>query len=173
MPTAQKKPRDFAKIKIDKGSFENQKEYKRLWGMEYNKDPKRLALVSSPEYKEYMRQYSKKYRSNEEYKQKKNEKTRTSRSLLRLEILTHYSNGTIECSCCGFSDIRALDLDHVNDNGGEHRRSIGRRGATYDIYAALKKEGFPEGYQILCRNCNWIKECEKRENTKDLAAVSK
>lgn len=48
------------------------------------------------------------------------------------------------------------------DNGGEHRRAIGRRGATYDIYAQLKRNGFPDGFQVLCRNCNWIKETEKR-----------
>jgi hypothetical protein len=50
----------------------------------------------------------------------------------------------------------------MDNSGGDHRKAVGRRGATYDIYAELKRNNFPEGYQILCRNCNWIKEVENR-----------
>lgn len=153
--------REFAKIKIEDG-YANQKEYRRLWGKEYAKDPKRIMLVNSPEYKEYMRDYCKKYRRKEGYKEKKNARAREARALLRLEILDHYSNGSLICARCGYGDVRALDLDHIENNGGDHRKTIGRRGVTYDIYAELKRNNFPEGYQVLCRNCNWIKEIEKR-----------
>ena len=149
------------RIKIKEG-FTNQKEYKRLYGKEYAKDPKRLMLVNSPEYKAYMKEYSKKYRRNPEYKAKKNARTRETRAQLRLEILNHYSNNSLVCAHCGYDDVRALDLDHVENCGGEHRKKVGRRGATYDIYAELKRNGFPDGYQVLCRNCNWIKEIEAR-----------
>jgi len=155
--------RQFAKIKVE-GPYKDLKEWKKLWGKEYAKDPKRLMLVNSPEYKQYMKEYSKKYRQNEEYKARKNQKTRAFRAALRLEILSHYSNGSLICSCCGFGDVRALDLDHIKNEGGDHRKKIGRRGATYDIYAELKGNGFPDGYQVLCRNCNWIKELERRKN---------
>lgn len=40
----------------------------------------------------------------------------------------------------------------------------GHQGQTYSLYYKLKREGFPPGYQVLCRNCNWIKESERREN---------
>lgn len=152
--------REFAKIKIDE--FTDMVDYKRKWGKEYAKDPKRIMLVNSPEYKQYMKDYCKKYRAGAAHKEKKNQKTRESRMLLRLEILNHYSGGSLLCAHCGFGDMRALDLDHIENGGGEHRKSIGRRGATYDIYAELKRSGFPQGYQILCRNCNWIKEMELR-----------
>jgi hypothetical protein len=137
-------------------------EWKKRWTKEYAKNPKRIALVGSPEYKEYMRKYSYEYRRREGYKKNKNQRTREVRALLRLEILSYYSNGAIVCSCCGYGDVRALDLDHIKNDGGSHRKAIGRRGATYEIYAQLKREGFPEGYQVLCRNCNWIKEVEQR-----------
>ncbi|MFZ4436798.1 MAG: hypothetical protein ACOYOS_00060 [Syntrophales bacterium] len=153
--------RSFAKIKID-APYNDMAEYKRLWGKEYAKDPKRVMLVNSPEYKAYMKQYSHEYRRREGYKGKKNQQTRGARAILRLEIQSHYSSGALTCARCGFGDVRALDLDHIENNGGDHRKAIGRRGATYDIYAELKRHGFPEGYQILCRNCNWIKEMEKR-----------
>lgn len=153
--------RDFAKIKITE-PFADQAEYKRMWGKEYAKDPKRVMLVNSPEYKQYMKVYLKAYRHREGNADKKNQKTREARALLRLDILNHYSNGTATCARCAFGDARALDLDHIDNGGGNHRRTIGRRGATYDIYAELKRNGFPEGYQILCRNCNWIKEVENR-----------
>ena len=148
------------KIKIT--GHNDQAEYKRLWTKEYAKDPKRLMLVNSPEYKEYMRKYSSEYRRREGYKPKKNQQAKEARILLRLEILNHYSAGALNCCRCGYGDVRALDLDHKADNGGEHRKAIGRRGATYDIYAELKRNGFPDGYQVLCRNCNWIKEIERR-----------
>ena len=157
------------KIKITE-PYKDCKEYKRLYGKEYAKDPKRIMLVNSPEYKNYMKKYSREYRSNEEYKKRKNKKTRESRALLRLEILNHYSNEALICARCGFGDVRALDLDHMDNNGCDHRKAIGRRGATYDIYSQLKREGFPEGYQVLCRNCNWIKELEKREKLKGPSA---
>lgn len=45
-----------------------------------------------------------------------------------------------------------LDVDHVNNDGAEHRKEV-----RSNFYAWLKQQGFPEGYQILCRNCNWAK----------------
>ena len=70
---------------------------------------------------------------------------------LRREALTHYSQGTMKCACCGEGMIRFLCIDHVNNDGAEHRREIGR---TTNIYRYLIKENFPEGYQVLCFNCN-------------------
>jgi hypothetical protein len=125
---------------------------------------KRAALLQSPEYKEYMKNYCKEYRSRPGYKEKKNERRNIQRALLRLEILTVYSGGDPKCARCGFSDVRALDLDHKNGGGNDHRRSKTgdlRRGATYAIYSELRDEGFPEGYRVLCRNCNWITHVER------------
>ena len=76
----------------------------------------------------------------------------------KLEILSHYSNGTLKCASCGFDDIRALSIDHINGGGAPHRRMTGN-----DIYGWLKRNGFPEGYQVLCMNCQLIKRQVNRE----------
>ena len=81
------------------------------------------------------------------------------RDRLKKEVFQHYSSVKMACANCGFGDIRALDLDHINGDGAKKRRKLfGSRlcaGTTY--YRHLRKNGFPEGYQVLCRNCNWIK----------------
>lgn len=63
-----------------------------------------------------------------------------------------------KCVRCGFSDARALQIDHVN--GG------GRRTDPYRATAAFYKKvvDHPDEYQLLCANCNWIKKHEDAEH---------
>ena len=56
------------------------------------------------------------------------------------------------CDCCGEDDIRFLTIDHINNDGAEHRRQIGNGGVT--LYNWLKKNDWPEGFRVLCANCN-------------------
>ena len=81
-------------------------------------------------------------------------------------IFDFYSNGTMKCALCGFPDYRALCLDHIDNNGAEHRKSLSngnRENTSSDtIYLSLIKSNFPSGFQILCHNCNIIKEYEYR-----------
>lgn len=58
------------------------------------------------------------------------------------------------CARCGFSDLRALQIDHVNGDGAKER---GRNQAFYK--RILADDG--GRYQILCANCNWIKRHEE------------
>jgi len=57
-----------------------------------------------------------------------------------------------KCVLCGFSDERALTLDHINNNGAEERAEIGERGV---YYRALKPE-FRSEYRMICMNCQFI-----------------
>jgi hypothetical protein len=79
---------------------------------------------------------------------------------VRYQVLSHYS-GSVQpfCKHCGFSNIKALQLDHINNNGADDKRKFGNniRLARYLIDA-----NFPEGYQVLCANCNTIKEMDRR-----------
>ena len=77
----------------------------------------------------------------------------------RIKVIEHYSKGKNCCARCGLSDIRVLDLDHINNNGYEHRKEIG----TLNIIKWILENNFPTGFQILCKNCNWIKELDRRE----------
>ena len=65
-----------------------------------------------------------------------------------------------KCVRCGFDDIRALCMDHVNGNGNAERRT-GDRGTRFVL--RLLREPVSDKYQILCANCNYIKAIEKRE----------
>ncbi|MDO9574127.1 MAG: hypothetical protein Q7I94_03950 [Candidatus Contubernalis sp.] len=87
---------------------------------------------------------------------------RSRQEKLKTEVLTHYGNNRLACVACGFSDIRALSIDHINDNRAEERRKLGRNFlAPQTFYNWLKQNGFPEGYQTLCMNCQFIKQAEK------------
>lgn len=60
------------------------------------------------------------------------------------------------CKRCAFTDQRALQVDHVNGNGASERKLL--KGA----YSRLKRVmEYPEDYQLLCANCNWIKRHEE------------
>lgn len=71
------------------------------------------------------------------------------RRKLRLEVLTHYSGGTPRCACCGVEDLEFLSIDHINGGGYQHRKEVGS-----SFYVWLRRHGFPEGYRVLCMNCN-------------------
>ena len=76
--------------------------------------------------------------------------------IIRTDVLTHYGDGELVCVQCGFSDIRALSIDHINEGGNQHRKKIGV-GTGVWFYTWLKREGYPLGYQTLCMNCQFIK----------------
>jgi hypothetical protein len=77
----------------------------------------------------------------------------------RLRILKHYSNGEMKCAMCGFSDIRCLSIDHINGDGAKHRKKI----KTHLNYW-IEKNNYPDGFQILCMNCQFIKRSINNEN---------
>jgi len=72
---------------------------------------------------------------------------------LKIKVLTHYGKGKCACVRCGFDDIRALSIDHLNGGGREHRRKEG----IGSIYTWLWRNEYPEGFQTLCMNCQFVK----------------
>ena len=95
-------------------------------------------------------------------RKKKREYARKYREDIKLEVIQHYSNDKNQCSQCGYNDIRALEIDHINNDGNLHRKNLVKCGhATYQF---LRKNNFPEGFQVLCANCNWIKHIENLKN---------
>ena len=74
---------------------------------------------------------------------------------LREAVFGHY--GTV-CACCGSSNDPTID--HVGGDGRGHREQLfngGRGGHGSQLYRWLIKNGFPEGFQTLCRPCNGSK----------------
>jgi hypothetical protein len=76
---------------------------------------------------------------------------RNHKQILKHMCMQHYGN---RCNCCGETHIEFLTIDHINNDGSIDRKR-GRSGAT--MYAWLKKNNYPEGYQVLCWNCNEAK----------------
>ena len=72
---------------------------------------------------------------------------------LRREVIEHYCGGTPHCMCpggCRETNIEFLTIDHITPI----KRSNPSQDAGVELCKRLKKEGFPEGYRILCYNCN-------------------
>lgn len=72
----------------------------------------------------------------------------------RVIALIHYSPGEApECTCCGELEVKFLCIDHIDGGGTIHRKEMG----TSNIVPWLRKNGYPEGFQTLCHNCNMAK----------------
>lgn len=70
---------------------------------------------------------------------------------LKADVLAGYGGA---CVCCGEDQPEFLTIDHIVPV----RKSIraGRLG-QYSMYLQLRKANFPDGYQLLCFNCNHAK----------------
>jgi hypothetical protein len=90
--------------------------------------------------------------------------SRNRRSFLRTEIL-HLLGG--KCVRCGFSDVRALQIDHVNLKAKHREKRHGQATTGSEMYLKFILNQVRNGskdYQCLCANCNWIKRCENGED---------
>lgn len=81
------------------------------------------------------------------------------------KIIGHYSNNKFECEWCKVKDMRVLSIDHINGGGNRHRKNEGKNG-NFDFYGWLVKNNFPEGFRVLCMNCQWIAKHDKHDNGK-------
>ena len=70
-----------------------------------------------------------------------------------------------KCERCGFNDMRALQIDHVDGKGKEERRKLV---ASDPFYRHVMSEAHHGGYQVLCANHNWIKRAEREEHDKPI-----
>ena len=104
-------------------------------------------------------------RTDEEVKEDKNYAQRYDQEYnqnLKQKVIDYYSKKTGQCSRCGEGDIVVLCIDHINGGGNEHRRDINRV-AGRNFYQWLVQNNYPDGFQVLCCNCNMRKRWERRE----------
>ena len=134
---------------------EKLKEYKRNYVKKRRKeDPefKKKNYASRDKWrKENYAQYQKSkvdwnMNNKERVKQKQREKNHEN----RLKIIDFYSKGTRSCSCCGEKELTFLTIDHIDGGGTQHRKEV----PASNLSRWLIKNNFPEGYDILCFNCN-------------------
>ena len=89
------------------------------------------------------------------WRPERRKKSMNYRRRLRSTALQAYGG---RCACCGEAERNFLCIDHVEDNGAVHRREIGGTGDR--IYRWLRDNGYPDGFQLLCANCNMGKHLE-------------
>lgn len=73
----------------------------------------------------------------------------------KLKVLKKYSGEHPECACCGENHVEFLGIDHIDGCGSEHLKELRNKKIT--LYQWLIKSNFPEGFQVLCLNCNMVK----------------
>jgi len=77
----------------------------------------------------------------------------------RIEFINEFGG---KCQICGESNWEFLTVDHIYNGGTEHRKKLKRAGINF--YRWLKLQGYPNrsDYQLLCFNCNTVKEITRR-----------
>jgi len=101
------------------------------------------------------------YETREADRPKKKQRAKVYQENLKLEVLTRYGNGMARCVICGEDRLPCLSIDHINGDGAKHRRELFGSNTSSRTYSWLKKNDYPEGFQTLCMNCQWVKKFEE------------
>lgn len=124
----------------DNSTLKKLKEYRKQYHNKRSKDPLYLERrrIASSKYSKSHRNICNKH--SKDYQRK-----------LKKLIIDNYGG---KCVCCNTSVFEFLTVDHINNDGNDHRKSLG----TVKLYIWLKKNNFPkDNYQLLCMNCNSAK----------------
>jgi|SRR3990170_2753454 len=78
-------------------------------------------------------------------REKVNKTSRERMRRFRDMCFDHYGR---QCACCGETELLFLTFDHINGGGRRHSLKVGY------IPRWLVSQGFPDGFQVLCMNCN-------------------
>ena|SRR3990167_3855840 len=105
------------------------------------KNKKGKKTGNKRERREYHREYHNKHKLKRSFYYKE----------IRKSIIKYYGN---KCACCGETEPLFLNIDHVNNDGAKHRKQYG---STYGVYLWIRRNNYPNNFQILCWNCNQAK----------------
>ncbi len=86
---------------------------------------------------------------------------------IKSAVINVLTNGEGTCRCCGQGDIDVLGIDHIHNNGNQHRASLGPGFGGDKFYRWLVHNDYPTGYQVLCMNCNTKKEIVRKRGSQD------
>lgn len=99
--------------------------------------------------------------------------TREQNKQRKFKVLSHYGpNRHLGCCWdgCDVVDIDMLSLDHVNNDGAEHRKLLSgqRSAAGTETYRWVERNGFPPGFQTLCFNHQMKKQLQRNSKTNSI-----
>jgi len=117
----------------------------------YYESHKTEILAKAAEYRkahpEKRREWNRAY--HERNKDAVNAKQRAYWRKLRRLAIERYGG---KCACCGINTDEFLSIDHTNGGGNQHRKEMKINGSK--IYMWLRDNDYPEGFRVLCHNCN-------------------
>lgn len=122
---------------------------------------KRQYRKQNREHINSLEQSPKRIEKKQQYRKKNREilyrKDRLRYQLNKIALLNLLTNGDVKCAYCGFSNINALQFDHIHNDGTNDRKRFNKLNSTmYNYYVKHPKEA-KRKLQVLCANCNWIK----------------
>jgi len=141
------KRRAYQKIWREKNR-ERLRQYQKDW---YAKNPEKQREIKR-KWKKQNPWYDEKY--YQENKERIAKKAKERADKLRIDALMVYSNGEMMCECCGERSIEFLTIDHLKN--APHTRNNSKCGGR-EIFKWLKDNGYPDGFRVLCMNCNWAR----------------
>ena len=180
----QSKEERYAKAKETRDKPENktkQKEYNSREDVKARRKERGLSSDTMIKQKQYrnrsdVKEKHKARTQTTEYKVKKNTNERIKNNKERLDVLKYYSlelsmSDIPCCKCCGENfHVDFLALDHIAG-----RRTMNSEQKLLDkgyssklrgkgLNSWIIKNDFPEGFQVLCTNCNFAKGMKKNKN---------
>ena len=132
------------------------KEKKRLYDIEYRMRTHEIKLKRGKQYYEdnkktlYIKSRERFNRNRERNLEWKRNHDLQLRTRNRMIVLQHYSKGVPQCACCGELIYQFLQIDHIEQG----RKNKPVKLNADKLCVRLIKDGFPDGYRILCANCN-------------------
>lgn len=127
------------------------REAEREKSRQYYADNREAVLERKRRWHEANPEVRRRYREENREARQTTEQLR--RAHLQALVFNHYGWA---CACCG--STADLSIDHVNGGGKAHREAVfGRNCVSTELYRWLIEQGFPPGYQTLCKPCNGSK----------------
>ena len=133
------------------------REQKREYRKEHPEQRKEYSKKYRQEHREHINEYGRKWKR--EHREQVGEYNRKYYEDFRQKIIKKYGS---KCVRCGFSDARALQIDHVHGGGAKEVKKLSSLQFLNRVLTNTNKK-----YQLLCANCNWIKRYENGEMNKE------
>jgi hypothetical protein len=129
------------------------KEIKMFNKKEYRENHKEETKVYNKEYRAKNREKNRAYCSKyaKEHRKEANKRNRETMRKVRLGVLNSISNNNPVCVRCGCNDIRLLEVNHKNGDGGKERRERKNYTIYFDV---LNNKRRVDDLEILCKICN-------------------
>jgi hypothetical protein len=133
---------------------EYEKERSKKYHLEHKDAAKKYLLEHQEERKKYITKYRFEHQeeiraSSQKYQLEHPGASREYHRSRRKSVIEYYGG---KCACCGETTYEFLTIDHINNDGAKHRKEIRK-----NLYLWIIQNNFPEGFQILCWNCNCAK----------------